>query len=80
MYRVIKYFTDLQDKDHPYNVGDIFPREGVNVTEERLAELSGSHNKQGMPLIERVEETIEELEKEEVPKEKKTRRRTTASK
>ena len=25
MYRVIKYFTDLQDNNHEYNVGDIYP-------------------------------------------------------
>lgn len=56
MHKVIKYFTDLQDKNHPYNVGDTFPREGIEVTEERLAELAGSGNKQGVPLIEKVEE------------------------
>lgn len=56
MYKVINYFTDLQDKNHPYNVGDPFPRAGLEVTEERLAELSGSKNKQGKPLIEKVEE------------------------
>ena len=55
MYRVIRFFTDLHDGDHPYNVGDPFPRQGVKVTEERLAELSGSSNKQGMPLIEKFE-------------------------
>lgn len=55
MYRVIKFFTDLQDNDHPYNAGDSFPREGIEVTEERLAELAGSDNKQGEPLIVLVE-------------------------
>lgn len=54
MHKVIKYFVDLQDNNHPYNVGDTFPRKGLEVTEERLAELSGSQNKQGVPLIEKV--------------------------
>ncbi len=54
MYRVIHYFTDLHDKNHPYNVGDFFPREGITVSEERLAELAGEDNKQGKPLIEQV--------------------------
>lgn len=54
MYKVIKYFTDLQDNNHPYNAGDTFPRKGLTVTEERLAELAGSENKQGVPLIEEV--------------------------
>lgn len=55
MYRVIKYFTDLHDDDHPYHVGDEFPRRGIKVTDERLKELSGSDNKQGVPLIEAIE-------------------------
>lgn len=55
MYKVIKYFTDLQDNNFAYNVGDIFPHDGLVVSEERLKELSGSRNKQGVPLIEEVE-------------------------
>ena len=55
MYKVIKHFRDLQDKNYSYEVGDIFPREGLKVTEERLEELAGSNNKQGRPLIELVE-------------------------
>ena len=51
MYKVIHYFTDLQDFNHPYNVGDIFPRSGVTVTLERLKELSSDKNKQKKPLI-----------------------------
>ena len=56
MYKVIKYFEDLQDGCHSYEVGDIFPREGLEVSEERFAELAGKNNKQGEPLIEKVEE------------------------
>lgn len=56
MYKVIKHFIDLHDNDHSYNEGDIFPREGVDVSEERLKELEGSDNKQHTPLIELVEE------------------------
>lgn len=51
MYKVIKHFTDLQDKNHPYNVGDDFPREGLKVTKERIAELSSANNKRREPLI-----------------------------
>ena len=57
-YEVIKYFTDLQDNSHPYNVGDIFPRQGKAVTEARIAELSGSNNKQHTPLIKEVAESV----------------------
>lgn len=58
MYKVISFFTDLQDFNHPYKVGDVFPRQGMNVSEERLKELAGSKNKQGKPLIEKIEEKI----------------------
>lgn len=56
MYKVIKYFTDLQDDDYEYNVGDSFPRAGLDVSKERLTELSTDNNRQNKPLIERVEE------------------------
>lgn len=66
MYKVIKFFTDLHDNNHPYNVGDIYPRKDVKVTESRIAELAGSNNKQGEPLIVKVEV------KAETPAPKKT--------
>lgn len=56
MYKVIRYFIDLQDNNHPYNVGDKFPHTGVEVSAERLAELAGSGNLQGKPLIVEVAE------------------------
>ena len=81
MYKVIDFFTDLHDNEHPYNVGDPFPREGVEVTEERLAELAGSGNKQGKPLIEKVEEEPQEQESEPEEKPvKKTAKGAKASK
>jgi hypothetical protein len=51
MYKVIKYFEDLKDNRHPYKVGDIFPRNGLEVSESRLDELSGDQNRRGEPLI-----------------------------
>lgn len=61
MYKVIQYFTDLQDFNHPYKVGDVFPRLGMKVSEARLKELSGKNNKQGKPLIKLVEKKKEEI-------------------
>lgn len=58
MYKVIEYFTDLQDNDYAYNVGDTFPRKGLTVNKERLTELSTKNNRQNKPLIKRVEEQI----------------------
>ncbi len=60
MYRVIKYFTDLQDNDHEYNVGDIYPHNKKKVSASRIKELSTDKNRQGVPLIEKVEEPTEE--------------------
>ena len=56
MYKVIKYFTDLQDNNYAYYVGDTFPRNGVEVGAGRIAELSSDKNLQGVPLIEEVAE------------------------
>ena len=56
MYRVIKSFTDLQDNNYAYYVGDTFPHKGVEVGAERIAELSSDKNRRGVPLIEEVAE------------------------
>lgn len=51
IYKVIHFFTDLQDNNYPYSVGDRYPRNGLDVSEARIRELSGKDNKQGKPLI-----------------------------
>lgn len=64
MYKVIRGFHDLQDSVktkngeiyHKYEAGDVFPRKGFKVSEERLKELAGKENKRGTPLIEEVKE------------------------
>jgi hypothetical protein len=61
MYEVIEFFTDLQDFNHPYSVGDVFPRSGMNVSEERLAELSSENNRRGIQLIRKVSEKQKSL-------------------
>lgn len=63
MYKVISYFTDLQDFNHPYKVGDIFPRQGLKVSKERLEELSSNKNKQGKPLIREMKDFAVDGEK-----------------
>ena len=56
MYKVIKFFTDMQDDNFAYNVGDVFPRENKSVTDERIEELATTQNRQKKPLIKKVEE------------------------
>lgn len=80
-YVVIKYFTDLQDGNRPYEVGDTYPREGLEPSLERCAELSGSDNKQGTPLIKSVSErkiTASETKAEPAAAKPKTTRKKKA--
>lgn len=60
MYKVIVFFTDLQDNNYPYKVNDTFPRNGFDVLPSRFKELSTSVNRRGKPLI---EEIVEEMPK-----------------
>ncbi len=55
MYKVIANFLDLEDNKREYKVGDSFPREGVEVSESRLAILSTNQNAAKKVLIEKVE-------------------------
>lgn len=56
MYKVIERFKDLQDKNYFYDVGDTFPRKGKRPSKARIAELLGSDNRRGRPVIAEVEE------------------------
>lgn len=78
MYKVIKYFTDLEDDNYAYHVGDTFPHEGKSVTKERLLELSSDKNKRHVPLIEEIkaEEPKEESKIMDEPKETKAKKST----
>ena len=64
MYKVIKHFTDMQDNNFAYDVGDEYPRKGMSVLPSRIKELAGKKNRQGCPLIEEIPES------EETPKKK----------
>lgn len=66
MYRAIEYFTDLQDDNYAYNIGDVYPREGVVASEDRLKELSSADNKRGRALIELVQSTAQNTAEEEL--------------
>ena len=56
MYKVIESFTDLQDNNYVYYVGDTFPHNGVEVVAERIAALASDKNRLGVPLIEEITE------------------------
>ena len=59
MYKAIEQFKDLKDDRFLYKVGDKFPRKGKIVSKARLAELLGSDNRRGRPVIAEVEEEEE---------------------
>ena len=69
MYRVVKFFTDLQDNNYPYHVGDVFPRHGKDVTDARLKELASNGNKRGLILIEKVDAVNDSFTEEKAEKE-----------
>lgn len=50
-YKVIHAFTDSQDFNHIYRVGDTYPRSGLKIAESRLRELASNKNKRKTPLI-----------------------------
>ena len=86
-YKVIVDFTDLQDNNRKYRVGDEFPRKGLSVSKERLDALSTTKNRRGFPVIEaEVEAEIEpevepELEAEiEIEEPKKEVKKSTSAK
>lgn len=72
-YEVIEMFTDLQDGEHLYNVGDEYPRTGYKPSTKRIDELSGANNKRGKPLIEVVQESTQSVTEgiKEKPKRRK---------
>lgn len=48
---VYEKFRDLEDNDFIYKKGDIYPREGLLPSKERIKELSTKKNKIGEILI-----------------------------
>ena len=63
MYKVIESFTDLQDNNYVYYVGDTFPHNGVDVDAGRIAELARDKNRRGVPLIEEIEDKPKRVRK-----------------
>lgn len=61
MYRVLIGFCDRADNCFEYHPGEVYPRDGITPSKERLAELSSAKNVMKTALI-----------KEEAPKARKT--------
>lgn len=55
-YKVLRYFNDLQDDNYYYETGATYPRDGLTPAQDRIDELASGKNKQGIPLIELMEQ------------------------
>lgn len=51
---IYERFKDLEDNDYIYKKGEIYPREGLEPTKERIKELSTKKNKIEEILIKKV--------------------------
>ena len=54
MFTVVSSFVDLKDKNHIYRTGDKYPRPGVKIDPDRVAELMGEDNGLKRSLIKEV--------------------------
>lgn len=64
MYIIIKDFTDLQDDNHSYGSGRVYPYEKKDVSSERIEELLSDKNKLKEPLIKEV--SLEEMNEDQL--------------
>ena len=53
-YIAVYEFADMHDGGFVYHPGDVFPRMGVEVSEERINALKSYTNRIGLPLIKEV--------------------------
>ena len=80
-YASTAVWRDLTD-GHLYAIGDAFPHDGREISEERIAELLSTQNKAGFAVIKAVAVKGEEkpVEKTEAPKKAVKRARKGGSK
>jgi hypothetical protein len=63
-YKVINSFTDLEDNNTLYRVGEEYPKGDYKPTQKRIEELSEVHPKQKRIFIEEVEKEDEKADRE----------------
>ena len=79
-YKAIKSFRDLQDNNYRYVTGDTFPRDGIEVSAERLESLLTTNNRRNEPMIVEVEDNVETVVVNEDANEKPAQKKTVAKK
>jgi hypothetical protein len=75
MYKAIINFTDLQDSNCVYSVGDVYPHKGYTPTKKRISELLSTNNRLGKPVIEYIKDEPKTLQAEPTEKLPKRRKR-----
>jgi hypothetical protein len=68
-YKVVNAFSDADDNNTRYKIGDEYPKGNFTPSEERIEELSSVHPKYKRVFIEAVEDNDEEANSEEEEKE-----------
>lgn len=53
-YKVKCEFYDSQDNNTLYKPGDMYPREGADIPDERIKSLASGNNPCRVPLIEEI--------------------------
>lgn len=67
-YKVINKFIDKDDNNTLYNVGDVYPKGDLKLTEKRIELLTNEHPVYKCRFIQEVDEQIEETPKAPVKK------------
>ncbi len=67
-YEVIRDFHDAQDAGHSYHAGDLYPRDGVAPSDQRIKDLLSENNFYNVAVIKPYNGEPKEV-KVEVPKE-----------
>lgn len=55
LYKVITRFKDGQDDGHLYQVDDLYPRKGLEPSEERIDALTTTNNRREVVAIEPIQ-------------------------
>lgn len=63
-YKVMNSFTDLEDNNTLYRVGEVYPKGDYKPTQKRIEELTEVHPKQKRIFIEEIESDDEKVDRE----------------
>ena len=68
-YKVINQFKEKHHKDHIYNVGDVYPKQGERFNKQRAEYLAKYNADFKKTFLEKIEEVKEVKAKKEVGEE-----------